>query len=40
VLTKASGAIGNAQTQIDNMKSELTSMLEELSEKTKPIVKK
>lgn len=39
-LTKASGAIGNAQIQIDNMKDDLQSKLEELSEKAKPIVKK
>jgi len=40
VLTKASGAISNAQTQIENLKLELESMLHELSEKTKPVIKK
>lgn len=39
-LTKASSAIGNAQTQIDDMKADLASKLEELTEKAKPIVKK
>lgn len=39
-LTKASSAIGNAQTEIDDMKADLISKLEDLSEKAKPIVKK
>lgn len=38
-LTKASNAIGIAQTQIDNIKSDLVGMLEELSEKVKPVKK-
>mgnify|MGYP001455769468 CR=1 FL=1 len=40
ILTKATGAIGNAQTQIDTTKSDLLDMLQELSEKAKPILKK
>lgn len=35
-LTKATGAINNAQTQIDNMKAELMSKLEDLAEKSLP----
>ena len=35
-LTKATGAIGTAQTQIDEMKEDLTIKLEDLSEKVKP----
>ena len=38
-LTKASNAIVGAQTQIDSMKADLSSKLEELSEKAKPIKK-
>lgn len=39
VLTKASTTIGEAQDQIETMKDELISKLEELAEKSKPISK-
>lgn len=39
-LTKASGAITNAQSQIDEMRADLITKLDDLSEKAKPIVKK
>lgn len=39
-LTKATGAINNAQTQIDVMKADLISKLADLSEKAMPIAKK
>lgn len=38
-LTKATGAINNAQTQIDVMKADLISKLEDLSEKAMPLTK-
>jgi len=40
MLTKATGAIGSAQTQIDNTKADLLGMLQELLEKAKPTSKK
>lgn len=39
VLTKANGAIGEAQSQIDNLRAELTDKLEELSIRLKPAPK-
>jgi len=39
-LTKATGAISNAQTQIDTMKADLVSKLDDLSEKLIPVSKK
>lgn len=39
-LTKATGAIANAQTQIDAMKANLINKLEDLSEKATPVTKK
>lgn len=38
-LTKATGAISNAQTQIDTMKADLISKLEDLTEKATPLTK-
>ena len=39
-LTKATGAISNAQTQIGTMKADLVSKLDDLSEKLIPVSKK